>query len=162
MCCLWRQRILPIRSPRLYWIAWKSFICQDVKYSHVALYTQFDESVFPFTCLSVLDSYDEKLHIAHRHLLPKQILVHGLQVDKVLIPNSVLLQIATAYTREAGVRGLERQIAAVCRAVAVEAASRTQQEQVTYHIDEKRLLEILGVRFCECDGRVARSDKLFI
>ncbi|KAJ3169640.1 hypothetical protein HDU88_000831 [Geranomyces variabilis] len=67
-------------------------------------------------------TFDEKLHIAERHLLPKQIKGHGLDPKHMQIDESVLLKIATGYTREAGVRNLEREIGAVCRAVAVEYA----------------------------------------
>ena len=62
----------------------------------------------------------EKQHIAARHLLPKQILTNGLSSDSVHVPSEVLDKIITAYTREAGVRSLERELAALCRAKAVE------------------------------------------
>ena len=62
----------------------------------------------------------EKRYIAARHLLPKQLLTNGLSSDSVYVPNDVLDKIITAYTREAGVRSLERELAALCRAKAVE------------------------------------------
>lgn len=62
----------------------------------------------------------EKRHIASRHLLPKQVLTNGLSGNSVFVPNDVLDKIITAYTREAGVRSLERELAALCRAKAVE------------------------------------------
>ncbi|MCS6798348.1 MAG: endopeptidase La [Myxococcota bacterium] len=65
---------------------------------------------------------DEKLAIARGHLVPRQLEAHGLQPDRLEIPDAVLELLLDGYTREAGVRGLERQIAALCRAVAVELA----------------------------------------
>lgn len=62
----------------------------------------------------------EKRHIASRHLLPKQLLTNGLSGDSVFVTDDVLDKIINAYTREAGVRSLERELAALCRAKAVE------------------------------------------
>ncbi|KAH9515489.1 Lon protease-like protein 2 [Bulinus truncatus] len=62
---------------------------------------------------------EEKMHIADRHLIPKQFKEHGLTNDHLQIPNDTVKLIIASYTREAGVRTLERRIAAVCRAVAV-------------------------------------------
>src|ERR671935_309453 len=68
-------------------------------------------------------TFEEKLQIAKIHLIPKQLREHGLTGDHIAIEDEALLTIITAYTREAGVRNLERRIADVCRAVAVEVAS---------------------------------------
>ncbi|CAO2654630.1 Nn.00g113630.m01.CDS01 [Neocucurbitaria sp. VM-36] len=65
----------------------------------------------------------EKRHIASRHLIPKQITTNGLQKDNLSIPTDVLDKIITAYTRESGVRNLEREIGSVCRSKAVEYAT---------------------------------------
>ncbi|XP_055892476.1 lon protease homolog 2, peroxisomal-like isoform X1 [Biomphalaria glabrata] len=62
---------------------------------------------------------EEKLHIADRHLIPKQFKEHGLSNEHLQIPSDTIKLIIASYTREAGVRTLERRIAAVCRAVAV-------------------------------------------
>ncbi len=67
-------------------------------------------------------TYDEKLHIARRFLLPKQLAANGLTPERVQITEPALLSIATRYTREAGVRGLERVVGAVIRFKAVEWA----------------------------------------
>ncbi|OAL45410.1 ATP-dependent protease La [Pyrenochaeta sp. DS3sAY3a] len=64
----------------------------------------------------------EKRHIASRHLIPKQITTNGLHQENLSIPVDVLDKIITAYTRESGVRNLEREIGSVCRAKAVEYA----------------------------------------
>jgi ATP-dependent Lon protease len=65
----------------------------------------------------------EKRHIASRHLIPKQITTNGLAQDNLSIPTDVLDKIITAYTRESGVRNLEREIGSVCRSKAVEYAT---------------------------------------
>jgi ATP-dependent Lon protease len=61
---------------------------------------------------------DEKLVIARSHLVPKQIEAHGLTGDDILFTDEAIRAIIRSYTREAGVRTLERQLAAVCRGVA--------------------------------------------
>jgi ATP-dependent Lon protease len=63
---------------------------------------------------------DEKMHIARRHLLPKQITEHGLTPEQIIISDEVILTIIDQYTRESGVRSLERKLADVCRGVARE------------------------------------------
>ncbi|KAJ4323574.1 hypothetical protein N0V94_001767 [Neodidymelliopsis sp. IMI 364377] len=65
----------------------------------------------------------EKRHIAARHLIPKQITTNGLRQADLSIPTDVLDKIITAYTRESGVRNLEREIGSVCRSKAVEYAT---------------------------------------
>lgn len=65
----------------------------------------------------------EKRHIAARHLIPKQITTNGLRQSDLEIPTDVLDKIITAYTRESGVRNLEREIGSVCRSKAVEYAT---------------------------------------
>ena len=60
----------------------------------------------------------EKVHIAREHLLPKQLKEHGLRKGNLQVRDEALLEIIRYYTREAGVRTLERQIAKVCRKAA--------------------------------------------
>ncbi|XP_073411090.1 lon protease homolog 2, peroxisomal [Dendrobates tinctorius] len=67
-------------------------------------------------------SQEEKIEIAHRHLIAKQLSQHGLTPEQIQIPPETTLEIITRYTREAGVRSLERRLGAVCRAVAVKVA----------------------------------------
>ena len=67
-------------------------------------------------------TYDEKMHIARRFLLPKQLHANGLDKAHIAITEPALLRIATRYTREAGVRSLERAIGGVVRYKAVEWA----------------------------------------
>ncbi len=71
-----------------------------------------------------LSSYteQEKLVIARRYLVPRQLKAHGLTREQCDISTAALLHVVTHYTREAGVRDLERQVAALCRAVAAKVA----------------------------------------
>ncbi|KAI8921049.1 Lon protease C-terminal proteolytic domain-containing protein [Powellomyces hirtus] len=90
-------------------------------------------------------TFDEKLHIAERHLLPKQIKGHGLSPEEIQIDENVLLKIATGYTREAGVRNLEREVGALCRAMAVEYAdAKEKNERFDGRVTVERLEKILG------------------
>lgn len=95
----------------------------------------------------------EKRHIANRHLLPKQITTNGLSEDKIRISDEVIDKVITSYTREAGVRNLEREIGSVCRSKAVQYAEASDSSSTsTYNpvvrIDD--LEDILGIeRFDE-------------
>ncbi|KAF9199461.1 hypothetical protein BGZ49_010397 [Haplosporangium sp. Z 27] len=99
-------------------------------------------------------TYAEKLAIATNHLLPKQIRVHGLSEDDVKVTEQALLKVTTGYTRESGVRQLEREVGAVVRAKAVEYAEAQERslkgEEKTKAIVYKPLVtatdieEILG------------------
>lgn len=68
---------------------------------------------------------DEKIHIAMRHLLSKQLALNGLKEEEVSISESVIQEIIRYYTREAGVRNLERAISKICRKVVKEILSET-------------------------------------
>jgi ATP-dependent Lon protease len=70
---------------------------------------------------------EEKLMIAKRYLLPEQIEAHGLTDDLLELEDEAIRTIIRSYTREAGVRNLEREIAAVCRGVAKEVAAGRQE-----------------------------------
>ena len=88
---------------------------------------------------------NEKLNIAKKYLVPRQLTEHGLSKNQLTIKDEAILTIIRSYTREAGVRNLERDIAAVCRAVATEIA-KGRKKRAT--IDTKDLAKILGpVRF---------------
>ena len=65
---------------------------------------------------------EEKLHIAKRYLIPRQYQEHGIDGKRLLITDEAILKIIDEYTREAGLRNLEREIARVCRKVAREVA----------------------------------------
>ena len=90
-------------------------------------------------------TYDEKVAIAQRHLLPKQVAVHGLTPSDVAMSHEILMTIAQSYTREAGVRTMERRIGDVVRAKAVEyAESRGGSATYIPEISQADLLRILG------------------
>ncbi|HPO15716.1 MAG TPA: endopeptidase La [Candidatus Hydrogenedentes bacterium] len=84
---------------------------------------------------------DEKLHIARKYLVPRQLDEHGLIKDKLRIDLSALRAITAGYTREAGVRNLEREIAHVCRGCARKFASG---RRTPLKIAPKDLREYLG------------------
>jgi ATP-dependent Lon protease len=65
---------------------------------------------------------DEKIKIANRHLIPRQRREHGLKSDQISFTMGAVKQIITGYTREAGLRNLEREIASICRGVASKIA----------------------------------------
>ena len=95
----------------------------------------------------------EKRHIAKQHLVPKQLLSNGLGEGQVVFSDEVLDKIITAYTRESGVRNLEREIGSVCRYKAVQFAdAKDGNKEDTYnpHVSIEDLDEILGIeRFDE-------------
>ncbi|KAF2838797.1 ATP-dependent protease La [Patellaria atrata CBS 101060] len=72
----------------------------------------------------------EKRHIATHHLLPKQITSNGLKQEHIVLPEDVLDKIIGSYTRESGVRNLERELGAVCRSKAVEYADAKDSESL--------------------------------
>ncbi|MBL0387136.1 endopeptidase La [Tumebacillus sp. ITR2] len=83
----------------------------------------------------------EKLHIAKNHLLKKQIENHGLTMEQVEITDDSLYKVIRGYTREAGVRSLERQIAALCRKAAKQVVSGEAEKVV---ITPDKVEEYLG------------------
>lgn len=95
----------------------------------------------------------EKRHIATRHLIPKQIATNGLNPAQIQLSPDVVDKIITSYTRESGVRNLEREIGSVCRSKAVQyAESRDTSTPMSYNpaVRVEDLEEILGVeRFDE-------------
>ncbi len=84
---------------------------------------------------------NEKEHIAKDHLIPKQLEVNGIPEDKLKIQTPALRKIITLYTREAGVRGLERKIGQICRKAAREIMEN-DQKKVT--VNSKNLENYLG------------------
>lgn len=84
----------------------------------------------------------EKLHIAKRHLIPKQIKENGLTKSKIQIRESSIMKLIRTYTREAGVRGLERQIATLCRKAAKELVSDESKDRII--ITDRIVEEYLG------------------
>ena len=79
-------------------------------------------------------TYDEKHNIAKNHLIPKQILKNGITDKNLIFMDPGINKLILQYTREAGVRGLEREIAKVCRRVAAEVAKENGKEKPTHII----------------------------
>ncbi len=98
---------------------------------------------------------EEKLHIARRYLLPKQIRANGLTDDEITLPDETLIAAIRNYTREAGVRGLEREIGAMCRKVARQIA---EGEPGPRTVTPDMLREYLGRQryFAEAAERIDR------
>jgi ATP-dependent Lon protease len=82
---------------------------------------------------------EEKLNIATRYLLPKQIKNNGVKKSEISVGEPVIRDLIRYYTREAGVRGLERELAKLCRKVVKESALQTQEER-----DDTKTIEITG------------------
>jgi ATP-dependent Lon protease len=93
---------------------------------------------------------DEKLGIAKRYLVPKQLEAHGLKKGQISFNDKALRHVIREYTREAGVRNLERRIADLCRKAAAQVA-RGKKERT--RVDEKRVREWLGPRRFSGDPR---------
>jgi len=89
---------------------------------------------------------EEKLNIARRYLLGKQLTAHGLREDRLEMPDDALYEVIRRYTREAGVRSLERELAKVCRKVARDLVRvRKTDPDRRYTIDHAAIKEYLGV-----------------
>jgi ATP-dependent Lon protease len=86
---------------------------------------------------------DEKANIARRHLIPKQLREHAIHEGTLTIGDDALRAIVRDYTREAGVRQLEREIKKLCRALALEVARATDQKP-QLHVQEADLARYLG------------------
>ena len=93
---------------------------------------------------------NEKIHIAKEHLLPKQIKKHGLADSQLHIADTVWPDIVSGYTREAGVRSLERKISAICRRT---ARMIYQDGKRSIRVNKGNLYDFLGVRKYEQDKK---------
>lgn len=89
-------------------------------------------------------TYEEKLQIAKRYLVPKQLAANGLTESQVTLSDSVLMTIIAGYTRESGVRNLEREIGTVIRKIAVKVVE-SGDKQANYNVTKADLKEYLGV-----------------
>ncbi len=88
---------------------------------------------------------DEKMNIAKKYLVPKQMKQNGLRPEEMKVSDSSLLDIVRYYTRESGVRNLEREVAKICRK-AVKQMLTGKDEAKSVHITPKNLDKYLGVR----------------
>lgn len=98
---------------------------------------------------------EEKLQIAIHHLVPKQVKEHGLEGHTVKFTKDALLKIIEKYTRESGVRTLERKIAAVVRSVAKLVA---MNEEAPTEIDDKYVIKVLGLEIF--DGEAYQDNEM--
>ena len=98
---------------------------------------------------------EEKLGIAKRYLVPKQIAAHGLRKSRIAIPDKTLRLVISEYTREAGVRTLERQLATLCRKVRRSSPPGTRAGS---EVDEARAREWLGPRRFSAEARKRTAD----
>ncbi len=89
---------------------------------------------------------DEKVEIAKAYLLPKQMKNNGLNDDELLLSDTVLRDIVRYYTREAGVRGIEREIAKICRKVVKEILLNKKSTGKVTRVTTKILEKYLGVK----------------
>ncbi|MBI3521661.1 MAG: endopeptidase La [Chloroflexi bacterium] len=122
---------------------------------------------------------DEKMHIAEGYLLPRQLKQHGLSPETCLIPQETLLQLIREYTREAGVRNLEREIGSICRKVAravaegkAQSVCVTGKELATYlgpqkfdyglAEEEDQIGAVTGVSVSEAGGDVLTVEATVI
>ncbi len=100
---------------------------------------------------------DEKLGIAKKYLVPKQLSAHGLEDNRVAVSDAALRLLIREYTREAGVRNLERQIAAVLRKAARQIAEGKTKAK-TLRIDPRRVRNWIGPRRFPSEVRKRTSD----
>ncbi|MEC8206794.1 MAG: endopeptidase La, partial [Pseudomonadota bacterium] len=100
---------------------------------------------------------DEKLNIAKQHLIPKQVKRNGLKEGEVEIADSAIIGIIRYYTREAGVRNLEREVSKLCRKAVKNILLDKDTKKVT--IDEDNLEEFLGVQRFDY-GKAEDGDRI--
>ncbi|HEX5044618.1 MAG TPA: endopeptidase La, partial [Candidatus Polarisedimenticolaceae bacterium] len=86
---------------------------------------------------------NEKMAIAQRYLVPKQVKAHGLDEKAVLFEEQAVAEVIERYTREAGVRSLERELASICRKIARKVVSGESEGTIT--LTAPRVVELLGV-----------------
>jgi len=93
---------------------------------------------------------NEKLHIAKSHLIKKQVQKHGLKTSQIKFSDRSILEIISGYTKEAGVRNLERRIGEICRKVAKEIVAGDKK---FVQLTEKNIKKYLGILLFEYDKR---------
>jgi ATP-dependent Lon protease len=100
---------------------------------------------------------DEKLNIAKQHLLKKQVQRNGLKESEIEVTDGAIINIVRYYTREAGVRNLEREISKVCRKVVTRILTRKDEKFVK--VDAENLHEFLGVQRFDY-GKAEGDDRI--
>ncbi len=107
---------------------------------------------------------DEKINIAEKYLLPKQIEVHGLDAERVSVSQAAVREIIQRYTREAGVRNLERELANICRKLARKLVKSDDSDR-RFLVSAPQVKKFLGVpRYSygvkEDEGRIGLTNGL--
>jgi ATP-dependent Lon protease len=100
---------------------------------------------------------DEKANIARRYLLPKQVKANGLRPDEIKVSDPAILEIIRHYSREAGVRNLERELSKICRKAVKELLLEKHRKQVS--VTPKNLSKFLGVKRFRY-GRAEDADQV--
>ena len=100
-------------------------------------------------------SEEEKTLIAQKYIIPKQLEAHGLTADDLRSPRLALRKIIADYTREAGLRNLEREIAAICRKI---ARRRAEGKRGTISVGPNQLADLLGPRASSASWPTARES----
>jgi ATP-dependent Lon protease len=88
---------------------------------------------------------EEKLQIARKFLIPKQIEAHGLSETQIAFGDQGVYEIIRRFTKEAGVRNLEREIASICRKVARQVVSAEKDQSVSVRVGPRQVRKYLGV-----------------
>ncbi len=101
---------------------------------------------------------EEKLHIAKRYLVPRQAEANGLKPGQVTFKDEAIVEIITSYTREAGVRNVEREIGTVCRKLAREVAEASNGGRKRFTVNIKRVHDLLGRPRAYSDVKRRTSD----
>jgi ATP-dependent Lon protease len=100
---------------------------------------------------------DEKLNIANRYLLPKQIKENGVKKNELAVPDEAILDIIRYYTREAGVRNLERELANICRKAVKKILLKELKPKID--VNSELLVDLLGVKRFDF-GQAAKEDQI--
>lgn len=87
---------------------------------------------------------EDKLRIAERHLVPKQLEQNGFKTDDINLTDGAILEVIRRYTREAGVRNLERIIASLCRKIARERLKKKELKKKKYRLSVQSIAKYLG------------------
>jgi len=101
---------------------------------------------------------EEKLHIAHNYLVPRQIEANGLRPAQVTFRDEAVSEIIASYTREAGVRNVEREIGTVCRKLAREVAEAKNGARKRFVVNVKRVHGLLGRPRIYAEAKRRTSD----
>ena len=104
-------------------------------------------------------TYDEKLQIAKRYLKPKEIEANGLSNVKVEMSDAVMMHIISNYTRESGVRNLQREIATIMRKIALNVVEQ-KQVPTSFKITKKEVAQFLGAPKYKDSSAATDSDEV--